>query len=230
MKKSKLTIKDWAEEDRPREKLLIKGRKSLSNAELIAILLGSGSTSFSALDLSKQILSRVDQDLHKLAQLEISDLKEFKGIGEAKAISIVSALELGRRRKFEEALHREKVTTSQQVYELMKEDLHDLRQEEFWVILLRRNNTVISKEQISKGGISGTVVDPKVIFQKALKESASGVVLCHNHPSGNRNPSRADITLTKKISEGGQLLEINVLDHVIYTNTGYFSFADEEMI
>ena len=157
-------------------------------------------------------------------------MKEFKGIGEAKAISIVSALELGRRRKFEEALHREKVTTSQQVYELMKEDLHDLRQEEFWVILLRRNNTVISKEQISKGGISGTVVDPKVIFQKALKESASGVVLCHNHPSGNRNPSRADITLTKKISEGGQLLEINMLDHVIYTNTGYFSFADEEMI
>ena len=226
----KLTIKDWAEEDRPREKLLLKGKASLSNTELIAILIGSGTSEISAVDLSKQILADHNNDLHRLAALEVVDLKKYKGIGEAKAVAIVSALELGRRRKDTETPSKPKIQSSQDVYDYVRADLEDQAREEFWVLLLRRNNEVIKKALISQGGVSGTLVDPKLIFKKALSELASSIVLIHNHPSGNTEPSQADRKLTEKIKKAGEFLEISVLDHVIFTNSQYFSFADEGIL
>jgi len=225
-----LNIKNWAEEDRPREKLLLKGKASLSEAELIAILIGSGTASLSAVDLSKQILSSTSNNLNDLARLTVKDLTKFKGIGEAKAISIVSALELGRRRKESEAIKKPKITCSTDVFDLMKAHLLDLPHEEFWVIMLNRANQVIKKQLISSGGVSGTVADPKIIFKNALDELASSIILTHNHPSGNIKPSQADINLTKKLLEAGKMLEIPVLDHLIFTNDNYFSFADENMM
>lgn len=225
-----LNILSWAEEDRPREKLILKGRTSLSDAELIAILIGSGSKDLSAVDLSKLILKYVDNDLNKLAKLTVGELQNFKGIGEAKAISIVSALELGRRRRGAETSITPKITHSRDAYELMKPVLMDQPTEQFWVIMLKRNNQVIQKRVISLGGVSGTVADPKVIFKKALEDLASGIVLVHNHPSGNLNPSQADIRLTEKLQAAGGLLEIPVLDHIIFTDEGYFSFADEGLL
>ncbi len=225
-----LSIKSWAEEDRPREKLMLKGKASLSEAELIAILIGSGTPSMSAVDLAKQILSTYQNNLNELAKLGIKELRTFKGIGEAKAISIVAALELGRRRKGSEIIKRPKITSSSLVYELMKENLLDLKHEEFWVVLLNRSNTVIEKVLVSSGGVSGTVADPKIIFKAALDKLASGVLLVHNHPSGNLKPSHQDIQLTKKLVESGRVLEIPVLDHVIFTDESYYSFADEGLI
>jgi len=225
-----LNIKNWAEEDRPREKLLLKGKASLSDAELIAILIGSGTASLSAVELAKQILDHINNNLNDLAKLTVKDLTKFKGIGEAKAISIVSALELGRRRKETESAKKVKITNSGDVYNVMKSHLLDLRHEEFWVIMLNRANQVISKKLTSSGGVSGTVADPKIIFKSALEELASSVILCHNHPSGNIKPSQADINLTKKLKEAGKLLEIPVLDHIIFTDDQYFSFADESMM
>lgn len=227
---STLTIKSWAEEDRPREKLLLKGAKALSDAELLAILIGSGTVSLSAVELGRQILQSSHNNLHKLAKLSIEDLKKFKGIGEAKAISIVSALELGRRRKDVEPLHQPKITCSQDVYELMKAYLLDLAHEEFWVIFLSRYHKVTKIDMISKGGIAGTVVDPRLVFKRALAESSSGIILIHNHPSGNTSPSEADINLTQKLKRGGLLLDIPVVDHIIFTDIGYFSFADEHIL
>lgn len=222
-----LNILKWAEEDRPREKLLLKGKSALSDAELIAILIGSGSRSLSAVDLSKLILSEVNHDLNTLAKQSVSELQKFKGIGEAKAISIVSALELGRRRKAATHIENPKITSSVDAYELMKPDLMDQPVEQFWVVMLKRNNQVIQKRVISLGGISGTVADPKVIFKRALEDLASGIILVHNHPSGNLRPSQADIKLTEKLKNAGLLLEIPVLDHIIFTDNGYYSFADE---
>lgn len=225
-----LKILNWAEEDRPREKLLLKGKGVLSDAELVAILIGSGSRDLSAVDLSKLILSNVNNDLNQLAKLSVAELQKFKGIGEAKAISIVSALELGRRRKITETTKTPQITSSKDVYELMKPELLDQPIEQFWIISLKRNNVVIQKRIISSGGISGTVADPKVIFNKALEDLASGIILVHNHPSGNLKPSQADIKLTEKLKNAGQLLDIPVLDHLIFTDDGYFSFADESML
>lgn len=225
-----LDIKKWAEEDRPREKLLLKGKSSLSDAELIAILIGSGTASLSAVDLSKQILKQTTNNLNDLAKLSVKDLMKFKGIGEAKAISIVAALELGRRRKEVEHLKKPKITSSTDAYEYMKAHLLDLSHEEFWVILLNRANKVIQCKQISSGGVSGTVADPKMIFKIALEELSSSIILVHNHPSGNLKPSQADITLTKKLKEAGNVLEIPVLDHIIFTDENYYSFADENMM
>lgn len=222
-----LGILSWAEEDRPREKLLLKGRAALSDAELIAILIGSGSSELSAVDLSKKILLYVNHDLHALAKLSVNDLTQFKGIGEAKAISIVSALELGRRRKTTEATKRNKIQSSKDAYEVISQELLDLPTEQFWIILLNRSNYVIKKRPISQGGVSGTVADPKVIFKHAVDDLASGIILVHNHPSGNLKPSHADRQLTKKMVEAGKLLEIPILDHIIFTDNGYFSFADE---
>ncbi|NVK82724.1 MAG: DNA repair protein RadC [Cytophagia bacterium] len=222
-----LGILSWAEEDRPREKLLLKGRAALSDAELIAILIGSGSSELSAVDLSKKILLYVNHDLHALAKLSVNDLTQFKGIGEAKAISIVSALELGRRRKTTEATKRKKIQSSKDAYEVISTELLDLPTEQFWIILLNRSNHVIKKRPISQGGVSGTVADPKVIFKHAVDDLASGIILVHNHPSGNLKPSHADRQLTKKMVEAGKLLEIPILDHIIFTDNGYFSFADE---
>jgi len=225
-----LNIKSWAEEDRPREKLLLKGKASLSEAELIAILIGSGTASLSAVELAKQILGFVNNNLNDLARLTVKDLTKFKGIGEAKAISIVAALELGRRRKESEIAKKPKITSSSDVFEVMKSHLLDLRHEEFWVLMLNRANQVMSKKLTSSGGVSGTVADPKIIFKSALDELASSIILCHNHPSGNIKPSQADINLTKKLKEAGKLLEIPVLDHIIFTDDKYFSFADESMM
>lgn len=225
-----LKILNWAEEDRPREKLLLKGKSALSNAELIGILIGSGTTSLSAVDLSKQILNHVNNNLNELAKLSVTALQKFKGIGEAKAIGIVSALELGRRRKESDSRKRQNITSSDDAYQLMKPDMMDLPYEVFWVILLNRANQVIKKQTISTGGVSGTVADPKIIFHAAIENLASAIILVHNHPSGNLKPSQADISLTRKMKDSGKLLEIPVLDHLIFTDEGYLSFADEGLL
>lgn len=225
-----LKILSWAEEDRPREKLLLKGKAALSNAELIAILIGSGTRSRSAVDVAKQILQQADNNLNLLARFSVNDLKKIKGIGEAKAITIVSALELGRRRKEASFDEKPKISSSQDIYDNMKAELLDLPHEEFWVVMLDRANQVLRKEQISTGGISGTVADPKIIFKAALDHYASSVILVHNHPSGNLKPSQADLKLTQKMKSAGNLLEIPVLDHIIFGDQGYLSFADEGLL
>jgi len=222
-----MKILSWAEEDRPREKLLLKGKSTLSDAELIAILLGSGTKSLTAVDLAKHILSSVNYDLHNLARLNVNELKKFKGVGEAKAITIVSALELGRRRKKQEAPKKPKILSSNDVYEFIKPELLDLGIEEFWILHLNRANQVIKKEKISFGGVSGTVVDPKVVFNCAIQNLSSSIILVHNHPSGSIQPSKNDLDLTKKLVECGRLLELPVLDHIIFTDNNYYSFADE---
>jgi len=227
---SYLSINKWAEEDRPREKLLLKGKSALSDAELIAILLGSGTTTLSAVDVAKQILKIADNDLHNLAKLTIHDLTKVKGIGQAKAITVIGALELGRRRKNAEFQKRPKVNSSSDAYEYLKSEFTDMPHEEFWILLLKRNNEIITKRQIGKGGISGTVADPKIIFRFALEHSASGIILAHNHPSGNLKPSEADIRLTRKIKSAGEMLDITVLDHIIFTDHQYFSFSDESIM
>lgn len=228
--KEYLNIKSWAEEDRPREKLLLKSKSALSDAELIGILIGSGTASMSAVDVAKSILSHSGNDLNHLAKLSVKELMKFKGIGEAKAISIVSAMELGRRRKETQSLKKPKITCSEDAYLAIKPELLDVNHEEFWTLLLNRSNTVIKKQLISSGGVAGTVADPKIIFKSALEELACSIILVHNHPSGNLKPSQADINLTKKLKEAGHLLEIPVLDHLIFTDNGYFSFADENML
>ena len=225
-----IKISQLAEEDRPREKLLLKGKTAVSDAELIAILIGSGTKSVSAVDLSKHILNSVGNDLATLARMSVKDLQRFKGIGEAKAVAIVSALELGRRRKVHEPQKRVRIKSSQDVFELMRPELMDESVEHFYILLLNRAQQVIKKQLISQGGTSGTVADPKLIFKHALDNMANSIILIHNHPSGNLKPSHADITLTKKLVEVGKNLELLVLDHVIFADVGYFSFADEEMI
>jgi DNA repair protein RadC len=225
-----LTIKAWAEEDRPREKLLEKGRLTLTDAELIAILISSGNKNETAVDLSKRILSEYKNNLHELAKLNVTDLTQFKGIGEAKAITIIAALELGRRRKDAEPQKQIKITTSRDAYVYIKSYMLDLPHEEFHVLYLNRANAVIKSEQISTGGVSGTVVDTKIIFKKAIEQLASSIILFHNHPSGNLKPSDADIKLTKNLKEAGAILKIPVADHIIVTNHAYYSFADEGMI
>ena len=224
---NKLNILQWAEEDRPREKLMLKGRTALTDAELIAILIGSGTVSLSAVDLAKMILNENNNDLNQLASLGIHDLQKFKGIGEAKAIAIISALELGRRRKAASATPKTKITCSEDAYMEMQPHLLDLPHEEFWIILLNKSNHVIKKLVVSTGGVSGTIADPKIIFKMALENLASGIILVHNHPSGNKKPSESDLNLTNKLRQGGIYMDVPVLDHLIFTNTGYYSFADE---
>ncbi len=219
-------MKNLAEEDRPREKLLLKGNASLSDAELIGILLGSGNKHQNAVELAKTILQSVNNDLHLLARLSIEDLKKFNGIGEAKAINIVAALELGRRRKNKEKAKQTKISCSQDVHEVIRPHLMDLAHEEFWILCLNRANQVLRIQQISSGGISGTVADPKIIFKKGLEQNSSSLILIHNHPSGNLQPSQADIQLTEKVKQGGIHLDLPILDHIIFTNESYYSFAD----
>ena len=225
-----LKILSLAEEDRPREKLLMKGKSALSDAELLGILLGSGTVNVSAVDLAKIVLQDVGNDLNELAKLSVKDLEKHKGIGEAKAITIVSALELGRRRKESEPVKRHRITASRDAYEMMKPHLLDLTHEEFWVILLSRSNRVLRTVRISAGGVTGTVADPKVIFKQALGYRACALILVHNHPSGNLTPSHADRELTRKLKEAGTWLEIPVLDHIIFADRDYFSFADEGIL
>ncbi|MCL6259514.1 DNA repair protein RadC [Aquiflexum sp. TKW24L] len=226
-----IKISALAEEDRPREKLLLKGKSALSDAELIAILIGSGTRSVSAVDLSKHILSAVNNDLGELAKMSIPDLKKFKGIGEAKAISIVSALELGRRRKqISDQTKKIKINGSKDVFNLMGRELMDETVEHFYVLLLNRSNILIKKQLISFGGTNGTVADPKIIFKYALDSMACSIILVHNHPSGNLRPSEQDRILTSKLKHVGENLEVQVIDHVIFTDVAYFSFADEGLL
>ncbi|QOI96138.1 MAG: DNA repair protein RadC [Flammeovirgaceae bacterium] len=225
-----LNIKNWAAEDRPREKLLLKGMAALTDAELIAILLGTGTASTSAVDLAKTILQTVGNNLDDLARLSVKDLMKIKGVGEAKAISIISALELGRRRKEIRSTEKPKVSTSGDAYALLKGNLMDKPHEEFWVLLLNRSNRLIKKQPISFGGVHGTVADPKIIFKTALEELASAIIVAHNHPSGNLTPSQQDIDLTKKLKESARLLDITLADHLIIAGKDYFSFADEGIL
>jgi DNA repair protein RadC len=225
-----ITIKSWAEEDRPREKLAGQGRRALTDAELIAILIGSGSRDESAVELSKRILYHYGNDLNKLGKASIDELSQFKGIGEAKAISIIAALEVGRRRNESEPQAIERIATSKDAYMLLKRFLVDLNHEEFWLLLLGQNCKVLGKELISRGGLTATVADPKIIFGVALRYSATSMMLAHNHPSGNLKPSQQDIDLTKKIVAAGKLLDIKVLDHLIITDNAYYSFADESVL
>lgn len=208
----------------------MKGTGALSDAELIAILIGTGTTKITAVELARQMLQHVNNDLHSLARLTVKDLMKIKGIGEAKAITIVAALELGRRRKELEPEAKPKIASSKDAFELLRGDLMDLPKEEFWVLLLNRANRVITKRRISEGGVSGTVADPKIIFKLALEELASGVIVAHNHPSGNLSASQQDIDLTRKLKEGGKLLEIQLLDHIIVAGTRYYSFADNGQV
>jgi DNA repair protein RadC len=223
-------IHSWAEEDRPREKLLLKGRSILTNAELLAILIGSGTRDLSAVDVGKLLLAASDNNLNELARKTVKDLIRIRGIGEAKAITIVAALELGRRRKESDVIKKRKITHASDVYEEMRPYLADKAHEEFWILLLSRSNEVLRPVLVSIGGMSGTVADPKVIFKHALEHSASSLILVHNHPSGNLNPSQADKELTRQLQQGGKLLDIPIIDHVIFTDRGYFGFADEGLL
>lgn len=226
-----ITIKQWAEEDRPREKMLQKGVRSLSNAELLAILIGSGNKTMTAVDLSKKILNDVDNSLQSLGKKNIADLiSAYNGVGEAKAITILAAMELGRRRQSEDALKQPKINGSQSVAEIFQPLLSDLPHEEFWVLYLSRSNKVLGSEIISQGGVSGTVVDVKLIFKPALEKLASAIILCHNHPSGNKQPSTEDISITRNCVEGGKVLNVNVLDHIIISHNDYYSFADNGLM
>ncbi|WP_461453312.1 RadC family protein [Mucilaginibacter sp.] len=227
---NKISIKAWAEEDRPREKLSGQGRRALTDAELIAILIGSGNRDESAVELSKRILAHYENDLNILGRASIEELSKFKGIGEAKAISIIAALEIGRRRNDTEEKLPEFVTGSREAYNFLKRFLVDLPHEEFWVLMLSQNCKILGKELISKGGINATIADPKIIFSAALRYSAVNIMLTHNHPSGSLKPSQQDIELTKKIASAGRLLDIKVLDHLIITDSSYYSFADEGVI
>jgi DNA repair protein RadC len=219
-------ITNWSEDDKPREKLMLKGKSALSDAELIAILIGSGSRNESAVGLSKRILASVD-NLNTLGKMSISQLTNFKGIGEAKAIAIIAALELGRRRRAEDTVDLVKITSSKLIFEIMQPIIGELPHEEFWVLFLNNSNKIISKSQLSKGGISATIVDVRMVFKLALENSATSLILCHNHPSGNLQPSEADKEITKKVKVAGDSLDVKVLDHLIITETNYYSFVDE---
>ena len=226
----KMTIKSWALDDRPREKLVAKGKNSLSNAELVAILIGSGNRTESAVALSKRILQSVDGNINALAKLSLAKLTTFKGIGEAKAIAILTALELGKRRQLEIALQKPKITSSKAVFNIMQPIIGDLPHEEFWVLFLNNSNKVLAKSQVSKGGLTATIVDVRLLFKSALELAAIGVIVCHNHPSGKLQPSNADKQITQKIKNAGETLDIKLLDHLIVTEKDYFSFADESLL
>lgn len=229
-KPTSFSIKNWSEDDRPREKLLLKGRAALSDAELIAILIGSGNTEESAVDLSKRILAKAENNLNTLGKLTINQLTEFKGIGEAKAISIAAAMELGRRRRAEEAVKLNKINSSRDVFELMQPILGELPHEEFWILYLNNSNKITHKEQSSKGGITGTLVDMRLVLKRALEVGATGIILVHNHPSGTLIASEPDKMLTRKLKTAAESLDIKVLDHIIITEKAYFSFADENIL
>jgi len=229
-KPSSFSIKNWSQDDQPREKLRDKGKAVLSDAELVAILISTGSREESAVALCKRILASVDNNLSELGKLSITQLTAFKGIGEAKAISIAAAMELGRRRRGEEALDKQKISSSTSVFEFMQPILGELTHEEFWIIYLNNSNKVIQKNQLSKGGITGTLVDVRLALKKALEVSATGIILVHNHPSGTLKASEADKKLTQKLKTAGESLDIKVLDHLIITEKAYFSFADEGIL
>lgn len=224
------TIRSWAEEDRPREKLLLKGKSALSDAELVAILIGTGTTSLSAVDVAKEMMNSVNNNINELARQTVKDLMKNKGIGEAKAITIVAALELGRRRKDIVEDRKRKIKVPQDIYDEMKPYMLDLRHEEFWILLLNQGNFVMKAVRVSSGGVTGTIADSRMIFKAAIENLASGVILVHNHPSGQLFASEADKQLTAGIVSSGQMLGIPVLDHLIFTDAGFYSFVDEGLL
>lgn len=226
----KLNIKDWAVEDRPREKLLSNGARSLSDAELIAILIGSGNTEETAVELSRRILTAVGNKLNDLGRKNTDFLQSFNGIGEAKAVTIIAALELGKRRKEADVFDKNKITGSKDVADFFQPILGDLNHEEFWIMLLNRGNKIIDTFMISKGGISGTVIDVRLILKNALEKMASSIILCHNHPSGTMQASEADLRITRKIKNAAEIMDISVLDHLIIGNNNYLSLADEGIL
>ncbi|MDD3771734.1 MAG: DNA repair protein RadC [Weeksellaceae bacterium] len=230
MSYSQKSIKNWAMDDRPREKMMEKGSRALSDSELLAIIMGSGSKDISAVELAKQILNSVDNNWNNLSKLSVKDLCQFKGIGPAKAISIITALEIGRRKAAQDLPKKPHITCSKDVFTLMNSILGDLKVEEFWVIYLNQKSKVIGKKQISLGGISFTAVDLRIIFEQALKENATGIILVHNHPSGTLKPSNADKKLTESIKNAGNILNIELIEHVIITQKSYFSFVDEGLL
>ena len=229
-KSTSFSIKNWSQDDQPREKLRDKGKSTLSDAELVAILISSGSREESAVDLCKRILASVDNNLNALGKLSLKQLQSFKGIGEAKAITIAAALELGRRRKLEDTVKQEKITSSRDVYDILQPVLGELSHEEFWILYLNNSNKVINKQQLSKGSITGTLVDVRLVLKQALEVGATALVLCHNHPSGTLKPSEADKKITQKLKTAALSLDIKVLDHLIVTENAYFSFADENIL
>lgn len=226
----KLTIKSWAVEDRPREKLLLQGKSILTDAELIAILIGSGTKKESAVELSKRILNSVNNNINELAALAFEQLIEFNGIGEARAVSIITALELGKRRHFEQTEQKPVIKSSATAFQILQPIIGELQNEEFWVLYLNNSNKVIAKKQLSKGGITATMVDVRLLFKKAVELAIVGIIVCHNHPSGKIKPSKSDELLTQKIKEAGQTLDIKLLDHLIITQKDYFSFADNGIL
>ena len=223
-------MKQWSSGDQPREKLILMGSAALSDAELLAILLRSGTRNHSALDISREILQLHSNSLAAVAKLSVHELMEFKGVGQTKAVSIAAALELGRRRVTENTVRKKQVTTSSDAYDLLFPKMRDLTQEAFWIILLDRRSHVITLEEIHRGGMAAMIVDPKIIFQRALERKACSIILSHNHPSGSATPSMEDIRLTEKIKAGGHLMDIRVLDHIIIGEGTYYSFADEGKI
>ncbi|MFB6257774.1 MAG: DNA repair protein RadC [Flavobacteriales bacterium] len=225
-----IPINSWAEDEQPREKLLQKGVSALSNAELLAILLQSGTRQESALSISRRLLQTHGEKLSKLGKASIQDLKGFRGVGNAKAVTVRASMELGKRRREERSGKEPHIRSSHDVYELMRGKLEDLPHEEFWVIFLNRANKLLSRHLIGRGGLSGTVADTRLIFKWALQDLASSMILCHNHPSGNIEPSKADRTLTRKLKDAGELMDIPVLDHLIIGEQDHYSFADEELL
>ena len=227
---SSIPIRNWSEDDRPREKLMLQGKATLSDAELLAIIIGSGSRNESAVGLSQRILTSTNNNLNALGKLSLQQLMQFKGIGEAKAISIAATMELGRRRRTEDVIERVKINSSQSIFEIMQPILGELPHEEFWIIYLNNSNKILFKCQLSKGGITGTVVDVRIAFKIALEHQATGMILCHNHPSGTLIASDADKQITRKMKIAGENLDIKILDHVIITEQSYFSFADDGIL
>jgi len=225
-----LKITDWAVEDRPREKLYSKGTSSLSDAELLAIIIGSGTRNRSAVDLGRELLSLSGNNLNTLGKLSISDLRKIRGIGNARAVTIAAALELGRRRKLAEMPDNPQIKCSRDVFDLISPMVSDLSHEEFWILFLNRSNRVINRMKLSQGGISGTVTDVRIVMKKAIENLASGMIVCHNHPSGNLNPSESDTRITQKIKEAGAMLDVQLLDHLIISDKEYFSFADNGLL
>lgn len=223
----RLTITDWADDDRPREKLMKKGATALSDAELLAILIGSGNTEETAVELCRRILNDNHNNLNELARLSISDLERYKGIGEAKAITLISALEIGKRRRSQEVLERQKITESRDLFELFGSIMEDLNHEEFWVVFLNGANKVMETTNLTKGGMRQTVVDVPILLRLALEKSAHAVAVAHNHPSGESNPSREDLSITQKIKNGCEAIGVRFLDHIIIAGRSYYSFADE---
>jgi DNA repair protein RadC len=226
----KLNIKAWALEDRPREKLLYKGISSLSDAELVAILIGSGNSEETAVELSRRILENVKNNLNELGKLNVENLKQFKGIGEAKAISIIAAMELGRRRNHSSALEMGKITGSGDVARYLRPIIGDIQHEEFWVLFLNRQNKILDKQRLSQGGMTSTVIDVRMVLKMALEKHATSLIFAHNHPSGNLDASDADRKITSQIKDAGRIMDIPLLDHLIITQGGYFSFADEGLL